>query len=144
MILYIYIRKRSQFALSSVTVPASKNSLSLVPAGRVRQNSVVWQWNKKLCFVLVGALKVVFQQGTHDLPNTFSAVLQTEISFILVYCPYTDNHHHRHWLDSSTWALAFLRSFCQPKYPAISSSNFVTRVSSRVGLSAPGPYIDIS
>jgi hypothetical protein len=23
------------------------------------------------------------------------------------------HHHHRHWLGSPTWALAFLRSFCQ-------------------------------
>jgi hypothetical protein len=23
------------------------------------------------------------------------------------------HHHHHHWLDSPTWALAFLRSFCQ-------------------------------
>jgi hypothetical protein len=47
--------------------------------------------------------------------------------------------HHHHWLDSPTWALAFLRSFCQLKYPAIASSDFVTRVFSRVGLSAPRP-----
>jgi hypothetical protein len=38
-----------------------------------------------------------------------------------------------------TWALAFLRSICQLKYPAIASSDFVTRVFSRVGLSAPTP-----
>jgi hypothetical protein len=44
------------------------------------------------------------------------------------------NHHH--WLDSPTWALAFLRSFCQLRYPAIASSDFVTRVYSRMGLSA--------
>jgi hypothetical protein len=36
--------------------------------------------------------------------------------------------HHHHWLDSPTWALAFLRNFCQLKYPAIASSDFVTRV----------------
>jgi hypothetical protein len=47
-------------------------------------------------------------------------------------------HHHHRWLDSPTWALAFLRSFCQLKYPAIASSDFVT-VFSRVGLSAPRP-----
>jgi hypothetical protein len=35
------------------------------------------------------------------------------------------------------WALAFLRSFCQLKYPAIASSDFVTTVFSRVGVSAP-------
>jgi hypothetical protein len=35
-------------------------------------------------------------------------------------------YHHHHWLDSPTWALAFLRSFCQLKYPAIVSSDFVT------------------
>jgi hypothetical protein len=44
---------------------------------------------------------------------------------------------HHHWLDSPTWALAFLRSFCQLKYPAIASSDFATRVFSRVRLSAP-------
>jgi hypothetical protein len=49
------------------------------------------------------------------------------------------HHHHHHWLDNSTWALAFLRSFCQLKYPAIASSDFVTRVFSRVWLSAPLP-----
>jgi hypothetical protein len=48
------------------------------------------------------------------------------------------NHHH-HWLDSPMWALTFLRSFCQLKYLAIASSDFVTRVFSRVGLSAPHP-----
>jgi hypothetical protein len=50
-------------------------------------------------------------------------------------------HHHIHhyWLDSPAWALAFLRSFCQLKYPAIASSDFVTRVFSTVGLSAPRP-----
>jgi hypothetical protein len=48
-------------------------------------------------------------------------------------------HHHHHRLDSPTCALAFLRSFCQLKYPAFDSSDFVTRVFSRVGLSAPHP-----
>jgi hypothetical protein len=48
------------------------------------------------------------------------------------------NHHH-HRLDSPTWALAFLISFCQMKYPDIASSDFVTRVFSRVGLSVPRP-----
>jgi hypothetical protein len=47
--------------------------------------------------------------------------------------------HHHNWLDSPTWAMAFLRSFFQIKYPAIASSNFVTTVFSRVGLSAPLP-----
>jgi hypothetical protein len=47
--------------------------------------------------------------------------------------------HHHHRLDSPTWILVFLRSFCQLKYPAIASSDFVTRVFSRVGLSAPRP-----
>jgi hypothetical protein len=45
--------------------------------------------------------------------------------------------HHHHLLDRPTWALAFLRNLCQLTYPAISSSDFVTRVFSRVGLSAP-------
>jgi hypothetical protein len=49
------------------------------------------------------------------------------------------HHHHHHWLDSPTWALAFLRSFCQLKYPVIASSDFVTRVFSRMGFSAPRP-----
>jgi hypothetical protein len=39
-----------------------------------------------------------------------------------------------HLLDSPTWALTFLRSFCQLKYAVIASSDFVTRVFSRVGL----------
>jgi hypothetical protein len=38
------------------------------------------------------------------------------------------HHHHHHWLESLTWALAFLRSFCQQKYPAIASSDFVTNI----------------
>jgi hypothetical protein len=29
--------------------------------------------------------------------------------------PLHHHHHHHHWLDSPTWALAFLRSFCQLK-----------------------------
>jgi hypothetical protein len=37
-------------------------------------------------------------------------------------------HHHHHSLESPTWALAFLRSFCQLKYPAIASLDFVRRV----------------
>jgi hypothetical protein len=37
------------------------------------------------------------------------------------------------------WALAFLRSFYPLKYLAIASSDFVGRVFSRVGLSAPHP-----
>jgi hypothetical protein len=49
------------------------------------------------------------------------------------------NYHHQHRLDSPTWALDFLRSFCQLKYPAIASSDFVTRVFSRMGLSTPYP-----
>jgi hypothetical protein len=36
------------------------------------------------------------------------------------------HHHHHHRLDSPTWALAFLKSFCQLKYPAVASSDFVT------------------
>jgi hypothetical protein len=51
------------------------------------------------------------------------------------------DHHHHHRLESSTWALAFLRSFCQLKYPAIASSDFVTRIFSSVGLSAPHPTL---
>jgi hypothetical protein len=50
-----------------------------------------------------------------------------------------DIHHHHHRLDSPTWTLAFLRSFCQLKYPAIAFSYFVTRVFSGVGLSSPRP-----
>jgi hypothetical protein len=50
-----------------------------------------------------------------------------------------DYHHHHPWLDSPMWALAFLRNFCQLKYPAIASSDFVTRVFSRVGLLARRP-----
>jgi hypothetical protein len=37
------------------------------------------------------------------------------------------------------WALAFLISFCQPKNTAIASSDFVTKVFSWVGSSAPRP-----
>jgi hypothetical protein len=49
------------------------------------------------------------------------------------------NGVHRHWFDSTAWDLAFLRSLCQLRYPAIASSDSVTRVFSRVGLSAPRP-----
>jgi hypothetical protein len=49
------------------------------------------------------------------------------------------HHDHDHWLDSPTWALAFLRSFYQLKSPAIASSDFMRRVFSRVGLSTPCP-----
>jgi hypothetical protein len=48
-------------------------------------------------------------------------------------------HHHHHRFDRPTWALVFLRSFCQLKYQAIASSDFVTRMFSRVGLSALRP-----
>jgi hypothetical protein len=50
-----------------------------------------------------------------------------------------NNNNNLHWFNSPSWALAFLRSFCQLKYPAITSSDFVTRGFSRVGLSAPCP-----
>jgi hypothetical protein len=49
------------------------------------------------------------------------------------------NYHHHRRLDSPKCAVAFLRSFCQLKYPAIASSDFVRRVFSRVGFSAPRP-----
>jgi hypothetical protein len=55
------------------------------------------------------------------------------------YMPVSSSSYHHHWLDSPTWVLAFLRSFCHLKYPAIASSDFMTRVFSRVGLSAPRP-----
>jgi hypothetical protein len=45
---------------------------------------------------------------------------------------------HHHWLDSPTCALAFLRSFCQLKYPAIASSDFVTSLF-RGGVVSPTP-----
>jgi hypothetical protein len=51
----------------------------------------------------------------------------------------SNHHHHHHWVYSPTWALAFLRSFCQLKYPAIASSDFMTRVFYRVGLLALRP-----
>jgi hypothetical protein len=59
----------------------------------------------------------------------------------IVYLPDDDDdyHHHHHWLNSPMWTLAILRSFYQLMYPAIASSGFVTRVFSRVGLSAPLP-----
>jgi hypothetical protein len=49
----------------------------------------------------------------------------------------THQHHYHHWLERPTCALAFLRSFCQLKYLAITASDFLTRVFSSVGLSAP-------
>jgi hypothetical protein len=52
-----------------------------------------------------------------------------------VESPRHHQHHHHRWLDSPNCALAFLRSFCQLKYPAVASSYFVTRVFSSVGLS---------
>jgi hypothetical protein len=52
---------------------------------------------------------------------------------------YRIHHHHHHHHDSPTWALAFLRNFCQLKYPGIASSDFVTRVFSRVWFLAPRP-----
>jgi hypothetical protein len=55
------------------------------------------------------------------------------------FITYKHHHHHHHWLDSPTWALAFLRSFSQLKYQAIASSDFVTTVFSNVRLSAPCP-----
>jgi hypothetical protein len=36
------------------------------------------------------------------------------------------NHHHHRWLYSPTWVLVFLRTFCQLKYSAVVSSDFVT------------------
>jgi hypothetical protein len=45
-----------------------------------------------------------------------------------------NNNNNNHWLDSPTWALAFLRSFCQVKYPAVAS---LTIISSILILQAP-------
>jgi hypothetical protein len=50
---------------------------------------------------------------------------------------------HHHWLDSPTWALAFLRSLCQLKYPAITSSDFVTSLS-QGGVVSPTPNPQLS
>jgi hypothetical protein len=49
--------------------------------------------------------------------------------------------YHHHWLDSPTWALAFLRSFCQllSGYCFFRLHDNMTRVFSRAGLSAPFP-----
>jgi hypothetical protein len=79
-----------------------------------------------------------------------SSIIETAPTHVIEIAPYQTaynpatykqniHHHHYHWLDSPTWALAFLRRFCQLKYPAIASSDFVTRVFSRVGLPAPSP-----
>jgi hypothetical protein len=65
--------------------------------------------------------------------------LYAAYNFLNKFHVYHHHHHHHHWLDSPTWALAFLRSFYQLKYPAIASSDFATRVFSRMGLSAPRP-----
>jgi hypothetical protein len=57
-----------------------------------------------------------------------------------IYIPNLNvKRRYHHWLDNPTWALAFLRSFCQLKCLAIAFSDFVTTIFSRVGLSAPRP-----
>jgi hypothetical protein len=64
-------------------------------------------------------------------------IVNNEVKLRMYVLHHHHHHHHHHRLDNPTWALAFLRSFCQLKYPAIASSDFVTRVFSSVGLSAP-------
>jgi hypothetical protein len=49
----------------------------------------------------------------------------------------SSSSHYPH-LDSPTWALTFFRSFCQLKYPAIVSSDFVISLF-QVRSSAPRP-----
>jgi hypothetical protein len=60
-------------------------------------------------------------------------------NIISIFYSQFHHHHHHHWFDSPTWALAFLRIICQLKYPIVASLDFVTRVFSIVGLSAPCP-----
>jgi hypothetical protein len=36
------------------------------------------------------------------------------------------HHHHHHWFDSPTWALAFLRSFCQLSFSIATFLQFFT------------------
>jgi hypothetical protein len=64
--------------------------------------------------------------GCHS--NFFDAVLQSWSDFTIIFIIGS---------TAQRGALAFHRSFCQMKYPAIASSDFVTRVFPRVGLSAP-------
>jgi hypothetical protein len=65
----------------------------------------------------------------------FHIILSVNDDFLLK----SHHHRHHHWFESPKRAVAFLRSFCQLKYPAIASSDFVTRVISWVRLSAPRP-----
>jgi hypothetical protein len=82
-------------------------------------------------------VQMLFKNSVRTSKRT-QLVTITNINFLTLFKEIVPvYHHHHHWLDSPTWALAFLRSFYQLKYPAIASSDFVTRVFSRVGLSAP-------
>jgi hypothetical protein len=68
----------------------------------------------------------------------FAHVAKTKTGAFSKHLNSVTNHNH-HWLYSPMWALALLRSFCQLKYPATASLDFVTKSLSRVGLSAPCP-----
>jgi hypothetical protein len=81
----------------------------------------------------------VLNTNWHLSLNKFEILIQSSVVTSGMYFHHHHHHHHHHWLNSPTWALAFLRSFCQLKYPVIASSDFVARVFSRVELSAPHP-----
>jgi hypothetical protein len=51
------------------------------------------------------------------------------------------SHHHHHWLNSPMWALAFLRTFCQLKYLATPSSDFVSLLQGAVVSPTPNPRL---
>jgi hypothetical protein len=75
---------------------------------------------------MYGLLRIILtvgysvRTGTRNI-NLRLAIQENNVNFqdvfLTVHVAYSVNHHHR--LDSPTWALAFLRSFCQLKYPAI-------------------------
>jgi hypothetical protein len=74
-----------------------------------------------------------------------SFVVETVIVYITNICYQNGNedtrHYRHHWLDSPTWALAFLRSFCQLQYPAVASLDFVTSLY-QGGVISPTPSED--
>jgi hypothetical protein len=88
----------------------------------------------KLCYTVMKVCYLRMQCSSETSTRSSRCIPRHRLSLCIFIF-----HQPHHWLDSPMWAVTFLRSFCQLKLPAIASSDFVTSVFSRVGLSAPRP-----
>jgi hypothetical protein len=97
---------------------------------------------RKHCAPAVGELCVVGVSHLASIPCFMDGYFESCLIYLFSspFClHFRSLYHHHHRLDSPTSVLAFLRSFCQLKYSAIASPDFMTRVFSRVVVSARRP-----